>query len=50
MRLSKSKLLNRFFKFEFPVDKLKSANKRKFSYQELKKFNENFISFHFEIK
>ena len=36
MRLSKSKLLSRFLKFEFSVDKLKSRNKRKFSYEELK--------------
>ena len=45
MRLSKSKLLSRFLKFGFSVNKLKSPNKRKFSYEELKKFNENFISF-----
>ena len=45
MRLSKSKLLNRFSKFGFSVDKLKSPNKRKFSYEELKKFNESIISF-----
>ena len=45
MRLSKSKLLSRFLKFGFSVDKLKSPNKRKFSYEELKKFNESFISF-----
>ena len=41
MRLSKSKLLSRFLKFGFSVDKLKSPNK----YEELKKFNESFISF-----
>ena len=40
MRLSKSKL-----DFGFSVDKLKSPNKRKFSYEGLKKFNESFISF-----
>ena len=45
MRLSKSKLLSRFLKFGFSVDKLKSPNKKKFSYEELKKFNESFISF-----
>ena len=45
MKLSKSKLLSRFFKFGFSVDKLKSPNKRKFSHEELKKFNESFISF-----
>ena len=45
MRLSKSKLLSRFLKFGFSVDKLKSPNKKKFLYEELKKFNESFISF-----
>ena len=45
MRLSKSKLLSRFLKFGFSVNNLKSPNKRKFSYEELKKFNESFISF-----
>ena len=45
MRLSKSKLLSRFLKFGFSVDKSKSPKKRKFSYEELKKFNESFISF-----
>ena len=45
MRLSKSKLLSRFFKSGFSADNLKSPNKRKFSYEELKKFNESFISF-----
>ena len=45
MRLSKSKLLSRFLKFGFSVDKLKSPNKKKFSYEELKKFHESFISF-----
>ena len=34
MRLSKSKLLSRFLKFGFSVDKLKSPNKRKFSHEE----------------
>ena len=45
MRLSKSKLLSKFLKLGFSVDKLKSPNKRKFSDEELKNFNESFISF-----
>ena len=45
MRLSKSKLLSRFLKSGFSTDKLKSPNNRKFSYEELKKFNASFISF-----
>ena len=45
MRLSKSKLLSKFLKFGFSVDKLKSSKKRKFSQEELNKFNESFISF-----
>ena len=32
MRLSKSKVLSRFLKLGFSVDKLKSPNKRKFSF------------------
>ena len=40
MRLSKSKLLSRFLKLGFSVDKLKSSNKRKFSYEEVKSFRE----------
>ena len=42
MRLSKLKLLSRFLKFGFSVDKLRSPNKRKFSYEELEKFNGEF--------
>ena len=38
MTLSKSKLLSRFLKIGFSVDKLKLPNKRKFSCEELKKF------------
>ena len=45
MRFSKSELLSRFLKFRFSVENLKSPNKKKFSYEELKKFNESFISF-----
>ena len=45
MRPSKSKLFSRFLKFGFSVDKLKSPNKRKFSHEERRKFNESFISF-----
>ena len=45
MKLFKSKLLSRVFKFGFSADKLKSPNKSKFSYEELNKFNESFISF-----
>ena len=40
MRLSKSKLLSRFLKLGFSVDKLKSSNKIKFSYEEVKSFRE----------
>ena len=43
--LSKSKLLSRFLKFGFSVNKLKCPNKRKFSYQELEMLTESFISF-----
>ena len=42
-RLSKSKLLSSVLKLGFSVDKLKSLNKRKFSCEELKKFNASFI-------
>ena len=42
---SKSKLLSRFLNFGLSVEKLKSPDKKKFSYEELKKFNESFISF-----
>ena len=45
MRLSKSKLLSRLLKSGFSVGKLKPPNKAKFSYEEVKKFNESFISF-----
>ena len=45
MRLSTSKLLSRFLKFGFSVDKLKFPNKINFSYEELKKFGESFNSF-----
>ena len=45
MRLSKPKLLSGFLRFRFSVDKLKSSGKRKFSYEELKKFYKSFISF-----
>ena len=37
MTLSKSKLLSRFLKIGFSVDKFKLPNKRKFSCEELKK-------------
>ena len=40
---SKSKLLSRFLNFGLSVEKLKSPNKKKFSYEELKKFNESLI-------
>ena len=43
-RLSKSKLLSSVLKLGFSVDKLKSLIKRKFSCEELVKFNSSFIS------
>ena len=44
MRMSKAKLLSRFLKSGFSVDKLKSSNKRNFSNEDLKKFTDSFIS------